>query len=63
MQKLLHEGNCKTVSKETYIDNLRRKETPRKMVNEHLVSPSRQCFTTPVGIGQGFLSKEKDDNT
>jgi hypothetical protein len=33
------------------------------MENEHLVSPSRQCFTTPVGFGQGFLSREKGDNT
>ena len=32
---------------------------------EHLqfVSPLRQCCSTPVGFGQGFLSKEQCDNT
>jgi len=25
-----------------------------------LVSPSRQCSSTPVGFGQGFLTKEKE---
>jgi hypothetical protein len=28
-----------------------------------LVSPSRQCSSTPVGISQGFLSKDQCDNT
>ena len=27
-----------------------------------MVSPSRQCSSTPVGFGQGFLSKEQCDN-
>jgi hypothetical protein len=34
-----------------------------KMENQQLVSPSQQCFSTPVGFGQGFLSKEQSDNT
>jgi hypothetical protein len=29
------------------------------MKNQQLVSPSRQCSTTPVGFGQGFLNKEQ----
>jgi len=33
------------------------------MDNEELVSPSRQCFRPPVGVCQGFLSKEECDNT
>ena len=33
------------------------------MENKRLVSPSRQCSSTPVSFGQGFLSKEKCDNT
>ena len=33
---------------------------PRKMENQHLVSPSRQCSSTLVSFGQVFLSK---DNT
>jgi len=32
------------------------------MENHQLVSPSRQCSSTPVGFGQGLLSKEKCDN-
>jgi hypothetical protein len=35
---------------------------PRKMENQQLVSSSKQCFSTPVGFGQGFLSKEQCDN-
>ena len=52
-----------------YTDILRRlmvavrKETPRKIENQQLVSPSRQCSCTPVGFGYGFLSKEQYDNT
>jgi hypothetical protein len=52
-----------------YIDILRRlmdavrRETHRKMEDKQLVSPSRQCSCTPVGFGQGFLSKEQRDNT
>jgi len=34
-----------------------------KMEKQQLVSPWRQCSNTPVGIGQGFLSKEQCDNT
>ena len=28
-----------------------------------MLSPSRQCSSTPVGFGQGFLSKEQCDNS
>jgi len=35
----------------------------RKVENQHLVSPSRQCSSTPVGFGQRFLNKEQCDNT
>ena len=38
-------------------------EKPQKMENQQLVSPSRQCSSTPVGSGHGFLSKEQCDNT
>ena len=38
-------------------------EKPRKMENQQLVSPSRQCSCTPVSFGQGFLNKEELDNT
>ena len=34
-----------------------------KMENQQLVSPSRQCSSTPVGFGHGFLSKEQCVNT
>ena len=40
-----------------------RKKRPAKMENQQLVSPSRQCSSTPVGCGKGFLSKEQCDNT
>jgi len=30
---------------------------------QQLVSPSRQCSSTPVGFGQGFCSKERCTNT
>jgi hypothetical protein len=33
------------------------------MENQQLVSPSRQCSSTPVGFGHVFLSKELRDNT
>jgi len=33
------------------------------MEKQQLVSPSRQCSSTPVGFGQEFLSKEQCDNT
>jgi hypothetical protein len=33
------------------------------MGNQLLASPSRQCSSTPVGFGQGFLGKEQRDNT
>jgi len=29
------------------------------MENQQLVSPSRQCSSTPVGFGHRFLSKEQ----
>jgi len=52
-----------------YIDFLRRlrdairRKRPEKMENQQLEPPSRQCSSTPVGFGQGFLSKEQYDNT
>jgi len=33
------------------------------MENQQLVSLSRQCSSTPVGFGHGFLSKEQSDIT
>jgi len=33
------------------------------MENQELVSPSRQCSSTPDGYGQGFLRTERCDNT
>ena len=38
-------------------------ETSQKTETHQFVSPSRQCSSTPVGFGQGFLSKNKRDNT
>jgi len=52
-----------------YVDILRhlrdaaRKKPPPKMENQDLVSPPRQCSSTPVGFDQGFLNKEQCDNT
>ena len=43
-------------------DAVRRKR-PENMKNQQLVSPSRQCSSTPVGFGQGFLTKEQCYNT
>jgi len=33
------------------------------MDNRQFVSPWWQCSSTPVGFGQGFLTKERRDNT
>ena len=33
------------------------------MENRQLISPSRQCFSTPIGFDQRFLNKEQCDNT
>jgi hypothetical protein len=33
------------------------------MENQHLVSLSRQCSSTPVGLGKGLLGKEQCDKT
>jgi len=33
------------------------------MENQQLFSLSRQCPSTPIGFGEGFLSKEQYDNT
>ena len=38
-------------------------EKPLESENQLLVSPSRQCSWTPVDFGEGFVSKEKCDNT
>ena len=53
-----------------YIDILRRfrdavirKRPPPKMSKQQLVSPSRQCSSTPAGFGQRYLSKEQYDKT
>jgi len=57
------------VNKEMYIGILRRlsdavrTKRPRKMQNQQLVAPARQCSCTPNGCGQEFLSKEQCDNT
>jgi len=59
----------KTANKDVYIYILRRfmdtfrRKRPEKMENQRLVSPSRQCSSTPVGFGYGFLSKERCDIT
>jgi hypothetical protein len=39
------------------------KETPRKMENLQLVSPSQQCSSAQVGFGQVFISTEQYGNT
>jgi len=50
------------MNKEMYIDIIRHlkgcgpKETPP--YNQRLISPSRQCSSTPVGFGQGFIIQE-----
>jgi hypothetical protein len=36
---------------------------PKKKENQQLISPSRRCFSAPVGFDQGFLSKEQCDDT
>ena len=36
---------------------IEKKEAPWKMDNLHLVCPSRQCSSKPVGFGQEFLYK------
>jgi hypothetical protein len=38
-------------------DAVRRKR-PEKWKKLQLVSPSRQCYSTPVGFSQGFLAKD-----
>jgi hypothetical protein len=35
----------------------------KKIEKRHFVPPSKQCSSTPVGFGQGFLNKEQSDNT
>jgi hypothetical protein len=58
----------KTANKDVYIYILRRfmdtfrRKRPEKMENQQLVSPSRQCSSTPVGFGYGVLSKEQCDH-
>jgi hypothetical protein len=50
------------VNKKNYNDILRRlreavrRKTHRKMENQQLVSPSRQCSSKPVGFGKTFLA-------
>ena len=55
-----------TVNKEMYIDILSRLRLAvrrKRPDNQQSVSPSRQCSSTPVGLGQEFLKKEKCYNT
>jgi hypothetical protein len=42
---------------------IKSEEKARKMENQLLVSPSRQCSSTPVGFVQGFLIKAQCYNT
>jgi hypothetical protein len=35
----------------------------QKNVEPTVDSPSRQCSSTPVGFGQGYLNKEQFDDT
>ena len=52
------------VNKEMYTDILRRlrgvvrTKRTEKMESQALVSPSRQCSSTPVGFGKDFLIKK-----
>ena len=39
------------------------KEKAWKMENQQLIANLRQCFSTPVGVVQGFLSEDRCDNT
>jgi hypothetical protein len=39
------------------------KELPGKMENQHVASPSQQCFSTMVGFGEEFRNKEQYDVT
>ena len=52
-------------TKEIYIDILRllREAVRKKRKKKKLISPSRQCSSTPVGFGQEVLSTEQLDNT
>ena len=53
-------------STEINIDTLRdavRKKRPENYKKKKLISPSLQCSSTPVGFGQGFMSKEQYDST
>jgi len=34
-----------------------------KNEEKHLVSPSRQCSSTPVGFDQGLINKEQYEHT
>jgi hypothetical protein len=54
LQEFLHDGNCKTANKESFVAFLDavRKKRPEKMEKEQLVYPPRQCSSTPVGFGQ-----------
>ena len=42
---------------------MRSERTAPKMENQQLILPSRQCSSTPVGFSQGFLNKERCENT
>ena len=52
------------VNKQTYTDILRRirdvvrKKRTEKMENQALVSPSRQCSSSPAGFGRDFIVKK-----
>ena len=57
------------MNKQMYLDILRRfkdavrRKRPPKMESQQLVSTSRQCSSTTVGFGRGFLDKEQCDKT
>jgi len=70
-QDIVHYGfipEGKAVNKEMYSDILSRlRDAVRRkypaMEKRQLISPSRQCFSTPIGFGQGFLNQGQCDNT
>jgi hypothetical protein len=52
------------VNKETYSDTVHRlRDAVRNMQNQQLVSTSRQCSSSPVCFGSGFLSKDECNST
>jgi len=58
---LLWINNC-TLTSSVELGLLSEANGPKKG-EKQLVSPSRQCSSSPVGFGQGILSKQQCDNT